>query len=463
MKKFYITTPLYYVNDKLHLGHAYSTIAVDILARWKRLRKEDVFFLTGTDEHGEKIYEAAKAKGVDVKDWCDYMVNEDKKLWKYLEISYDDFIRTTEKRHENTVKKVFSVLKERGYVYKSFYKGPYCVPCERFLTLNEVKENNGRCPDCGREVKEVKEEEAYFFKLSEFREELLKYYDENPDFIKPDFRKNEMVNIVKEGLNDLCITRVKERVPWGIEVPGDEDKVFYVWFDALINYITVPGVRIEDGKLKVNEEFWPADIHFIGKEITRFHAIIWPAILIAAGSVPPRKIFAHGWWTVEGEKMSKSKGNVVDPYEVTKEIGVDAFRLYLFRSIPFGQDGDFSYKRFLDCYNNDLANNFGNIISRVSNMIIKYQNGVIRRRVEVGENIVEKVNNLINSIDEKFENLKYYEILEEVFSLCDELNSFIEEQAPWKLYKENKEKVYPVLYRVFDSIKIITNILYPFM
>ncbi|MBO7238210.1 MAG: methionine--tRNA ligase, partial [Elusimicrobiaceae bacterium] len=364
-KKFFITTPIYYVNSVPHIGHAYTTIALDILARYKRQQGADVHFLTGTDEHGANIEKSATAKGVSPQEWTDQISAQYRQMWKELNISYDDFIRTTDPKHEHVVQAVFEKLLKQGDIYKGSYSGKYCLSCEQYYDESEMLEG-GLCPVHKRPLTEV-HEETYFFKLSKYEQPLLKFYAENPGFLSPKYRANEILSFVKSGLRDLSVSRTK--VKWGVQVPSDPAHTVYVWFDALINYISATGagtVLCEDkaeheahlAKLgaKSFEDFWPADVHLVGKEIFRFHSVIWPAMLMALGLPLPKKVFAHGWWTVEGEKMSKSLGNVVNPVELAQKYGVDPVRAFLFREVPFGQDGDFSMTSFKNRYNSDLAN-----------------------------------------------------------------------------------------------------------
>ncbi len=453
--KFCLTTPAYYVNDVLHIGHAYCTIAADIIARFRRFAGDDVLFITATDEHGQKIEDAAKSAGIEPIALADRIVAHDKKVWERLNISYDDFIRTTEERHVRTVESVFNALYEKGDIYKGMYEGMYCTPCESFCVESQVKDN--KCPDCARELERIKEE-SYFFKLSKYREKLLKHYEENPDFMKPHSRKAEMINIVEGGLKDLSVSRTA--VKWGIPVPFDKKHVIYVWFDALINYISAAGYGNDDKKFS---GFWPAELHLIGKEIYKFHVIIWPAMLFAMGLELPRTVFGHGWWTVDGEKMSKSKGNVVDPVKMADDYGVDVFRYFLFREVPFGVDGDFSEKALVVRYNTELANDLGNLLNRTLTMLEKYFEGKVP---QPGDSKDEFRDMMEKSGARTVEYYNKYEIssaLSEIMKSVGNANRYIESSAPWKLAKENREKLKEVLYDLIEAIRIITLLLAPFM
>ena len=455
MKKFYVTTPIYYVNDRPHIGHAYTTIAADVLARWKRLKREPVFFLTGTDEHGSKIAQAAEKHGASPEDYVDRLAGEFKSSWKGLNISNDDFIRTSEKRHADVVRSVFNVLHEKGEIVKGFYEDWYCVSDESFWLLSELAD--GKCPSCGRAVEKLKEE-TYFFKLSNYENKLLDHYEKNPEFLSPPKRAKEIINFVRSGLRDLSVSRLKEK--WGIPLPFDGRHTAYVWFDALLNYLTAAGYDPRDNRGNF-ETLWPADVHLVGKEIFRFHAVIWPAMLMALGLPLPKKVFAHGWWTVEGEKMSKSMGNFVDPGDITKDFGVDALRYFLLREIPFGADGDFSRDSLVARYNAELANNLGNLFSRTLTLIEKNFGGVLKTRPEgvLREKIREQTEKMVRA----YERIAFSEILESLNLIVTETNRYIDQKAPWNLVKSDLDQAERALSECQPILRWLSAGFYPFM
>jgi methionyl-tRNA synthetase len=457
--KFYLTTPAYYVNDVPHIGHAYTTIAADVLARFKRMEGYNVFFVTATDEHGIKIQRSAEEHGKSPKEWADTVVEGFKKAWRILEISYDHMIRTTDDYHEAGVQAFFRKLQERGHIYLGDYEGWYCVPDEAFWTEKQLVDGN--CPDCGRPVERLKEK-SYFFKLSAFGEKILEHIRQNPSFIEPETRRNEIVSRLQQGLMDLSISRTT--VTWGVPVPGDEKYAIYVWIDALINYITAIGYGTNEEKFRT---FWPADLHLIGKEILWFHTVIWPAMLMAAGLPLPRRVFGHGWWTVEGQKMSKSVGNVVDPIELANNYGSDTVRYFLLREGTFGKDSDFSRSAMITRINNELANDLGNLLSRTLAMINRYCDSIVphpdAREKDAG--VREAAVSLFARMKPQMDQLQFSSALEEMWSFVRRCNKFVEENAPWELAKtpERKARLDTVLYTLAESLRIITLLIAPFM
>lgn len=460
-ESFYITTPIYYPNDNLHIGHTYTTIAADVLKRFKTIQGYDTYFVTGTDEHGQKIQESAQKVGMEPKAYVDEIVDSVKKLWEVLEIDYDTFVRSTDEDHGKNVQEIFKKLQASGDIYKDVYKGHYCTPCEAYWTESQLVD--GLCPDCEREV-EYREEESYFFRLSKYQDRLLQYYEENPDFIQPIERKNEMVNnFFKDGLEDLSVSR--KGLEWGVPVPGDEDHTIYVWIDALSCYLTGIGYGQDEEKFKT---YWPASVHLMAKEIVRFHVIIWPALLMAQNLALPKRVFAHGWILFEDSKMSKSKGNVIYPEPIIERYGIDALKYFVLREFNFGSDGSFSMAKLVQRMNSDLTNDLGNLVSRTIQMVTKYRDGIVpgaKGDEGVDADLKVMAEGCKAKVEEAIDRFSFNNALAHIWTFISRTNKYIDETEPWVLAKDeaNAGRLDTVLYNLVDSIRIIGQLLEPFM